>query len=199
MLRLLPFVAFLGCGSTYTQTIEHGGSASLSLTPVTAGTGISVDVDLPGLTQEMVDAVPRKEGAFDIACPPPYLTYATDTGTGEPVYAVLLMCADSVDLGGSCPGPVTFSLELDGDSGFTFLSMDPIGDDTPAGDQFWIDGTVSLADPMLATSGSLDGVLTVDNGCMTEPVDHNLAIEWDFPLTSTVKTRTPFDWSFDLQ
>ncbi len=199
MTRLLPLFALMACGTSYTQTFEHGGQMSLTLEPVTAGAGISVDVAMDGLSQKDVDGVPEGSSSQAFACPAPYLTYATDTGTGEPIFGVLLMCAKSIDLGGtSCPGPVSFEFDLDGDTGDFFLSMDPIGQNTSMGDQFWIDGELTVDDPMIGTKGSLTGTVIVDDGCMAAPVEHTIALEWDFPLHTEVKTTEPFDWSFDL-
>jgi len=198
MIRLFPMLTPLGCATTYTQTFEHGGELSLRLAPVTDGDGISVDVTLPGLGQAAVDAVPEQDGGQAIACPAPYLTYATNTLTEEPIYGILVGCAHQVDLGGSCAGPVSMGFELEGDRGAAFLELDPIGDDAPAGDQFWISGDLAVADPMIGKSGSLQATVSVDDGCMTEPVDHTLELTWDFPLTTVVETSTPFDWSTKL-
>lgn len=189
---LVLFACSAGCGTPWTQTFEHGGSASFALAPVTDGEGVTVDLQLAGMSDEEVDRVGTDNGTD---CAAPFVTYATDTASGEPLFGVLVMCADEVEMQGSCPGPVSFVFDVEGDTGDLFLDMDPIGDDTPMGDQFWVSGALDVENPMLGSSGALEGVVSIDDGCMTEPVDHTLAVSWDFPLHTEVRGRDPFDWS----
>ncbi|MEZ4239727.1 MAG: hypothetical protein R3F59_26940 [Myxococcota bacterium] len=185
-----------GCGTSETQILEHGGEMSLQLAPL-SGAGVTVDVTLPGLSQQAVDSVDKRDAAGVFPCDAAYMSYATNTQTGRRMYAVLDMCAAQVEIGGRCPGPVSFSFDLAGEEGRLFLSMDPLGESSSAGDQFWIGGELPVDDPLLGTEGALEGAVTVDDGCMERPLEHQLAVQWRFPLHSEVTTTSPFDW--DLQ
>lgn len=192
-LPVLLLLATSACTTRYDFAFEHGGEATVQLEPVNVeDDGVNLDLTLPGMTAEQIDA-----DAYDpYGCPAPHVTYVTDSGSGDPLWGTLRMCTDSVELAGACAIPTTFDLELEGDPGDVFLELDPLGEGTP-GDQFWIDGELPVDDPMLGPKGHVEGTLVVSDGCLTEPVEHRIVIDWDFPEHSEVTERVRNTWGND--
>jgi hypothetical protein len=182
MIRTLSLLSLFACTTRYTYVADIGGELTVQLAPDADGFRLE-PTTLPGMDEaefnEMIDASSYRE------CPSPALLWATDTGTGEPLYGNLIFCIPEAALATeACPGPWTLSVELDGFSGQVYAELQSTGEE--AGFITALD-TWDLAEP-LAPAGAIEGPLAFDGDCLGDDVPHTLALAWDFPdHTETVR------------
>jgi hypothetical protein len=187
MHRTLPLVALLmGCNNTH-FVFEHGGEVTLSLAPVD-GVGVTVDATTSGDSAD--DLLAEIEGGREDPCDGARMFYGTSSESDEPTSTGIAMCAPEVPMTGLCDTPVMLSLDVDTRDQDLFLSMTPVSG--PDLSSWWIPGDITL-DPILESQGSFETVVVIDDRCVTEPTEHRLTFEWNFPEHFEKTTRSTYD------
>lgn len=161
---------------TYYHVTDYGGSATISLVPQEAGTGISLGATVAGLTLEELDQLFDGNHRGELA----YFPWSTDSQTGAPVQGGLVVYVPSQSFTSDlpCDSPASFDLALDGAGGLWF-DLDPVSNAAP-GDQI----TINESDVGLGIQPSDNVSVTVPmyGSCLgSGPVLHDLTLDWTFP------------------